>query len=479
MKHSLASLALHLDAEGPPYYQQLIDQIKTALTNGRLKPGDKLPSSRHLAMALGASRSTVSRAYDQLLAEGILLSEPKRGLFASDLMPVQLSQAPVQQANTPLNAPLLRCDSGVDTEAFPAREWAASMRRGWLKPDSRLLAGTYRTGYPPLKAAIADYLYRLRGLECSPEQVFVTGGNRDSLTILQHSLDRLAPQAQWWLENPTYPPIRTLLSSRQGGVASLTMDTEGAQLPSEDSSPQVALLTPNRQYPLGISLSSTRRQAWLRALQERPLWLIEDDYDNEFVYQGRMGVPLMQADSNERTFLVGSFSKVMFRGLRLGFVVVPATHCKAFSNVQQQLGASASLPIQPALADFMTSGQFDRHLNRMRRHYRLKRDLMISLLETHITEGLDWLTPTGGMHINLRFKQDWLARMPAGLQDRAIVERLHRHGVEVEPLSKHYASSKTAQQGFLLGFSNPNEQTMLKVIKALETELQETSATRR
>ena len=476
MKHSLASLALHLEAEGPSYYQQLIDQIKAALVTGRLKPGDKLPSSRQLSMALGVSRSTVSRAYDQLLAEGIVLSEPKRGLFATELIQSQAPQRPAQPGKEAKAHPLLRCDSGVDTEAFPAREWAASLRRSWLKPDKRLLAGAYRTGYPPLKIAIADYLYRLRGLHCSPEQVFVTGGNRDSLTIVQHCLDNLAPEAQWWLENPTYPPIRALLSSRQGGLESLAIDNEGVLLPPERSTPQVALLTPNRQYPLGISLSTSRRQAWLRALQERPLWLIEDDYDNEFVYQGRMGMPLMQADSNDRTFLVGSFSKVMFRGLRLGFVVVPASHCDAFSKAQQQLGASASLPIQPALADFMASGQFDRHLNRMRRHYRLKRDKLTALLEANLSEDLDWTTPTGGMHINLLFKPDRAAQQPAGLRDQAIADRLHRQGVDIETLSKHYDSAETAQQGFLLGFSNPDEQTMLKVIESLAAELKGDSA---
>ncbi|MHA7880502.1 MAG: MocR-like pyridoxine biosynthesis transcription factor PdxR [Saccharospirillum sp.] len=467
MKHTLTSLALHLVAGGPPFYQQLIDQTKAALTNGRLKPGDKLPSSRHLATALGISRSTVSRAYDQLLSEGIVLSEPKRGLFASDLIPAQAQPTRHALKYSEQTPRLLRCDSGVDTEAFPAREWAKSMRRSWLNPDQRLLAGAYATGYPPLKSAISDYLYRLRGLDCLPEQVFVTGGNRDSLTLLQHALDGLAPDASWWLEDPTYPPIRTLLASRTGGARYLDMDAEGACLPPASPIPQIALLTPNRQYPLGINQSHPRRQAWLRALQEHALWLIEDDYDTEFVYQGRMGLPLLQADTSGKTFLVGSFSKVMFRGLRLGFVVAPLTQCEALSHAQKRLGASASLPIQPALADFMANGQFDRHLNRMRRHYRLKRDQMLSLVAQHLAEVFDWTTPSGGMHLNLRFKPQWLAQQPGEFSDRAIARQLANRGVEIETLSSHYAEAETGQQGFLLGFSNPSPETMAQVIRAL------------
>lgn len=467
MKYNLTSLALHLVPDGSPYYQQLIDQTREALASGRLKAGDKLPSSRHLATALGVSRSTVSRAYDQLLAEGILFSKPKRGLFASDLIQVSTPQPTLHTTHKAEPPALLRCDSGVDTEAFPAREWAASMRRSWLKPDRRLLAGAYRTGYPPLKAAIADYLYRLRGLDCTPEQIFVTGGNRDSLTLLQHTLDSLAPGAQWWLEDPTYSPIRALLSGRPGGTAFLDMDAEGACLPPSSKCPQVALLTPNRQYPLGISQSHSRRQAWLRALQEGALWVIEDDYDTEFAYQGRMGLPLMQADSSNRTFLVGSFSKVMFRGLRLGFVVAPLAQCDALNSAQRRLGASASLPIQPALADFMENGQFDRHMNRMRRHYRLKRDHLLRLLEQYLADVFDWSTPSGGMHINLRFKPSWLAQQPTGISDRAIGRQLVQQGIDVETLSGHYALPDNGQQGFLLGFSNPDPGTMEAVVQAL------------
>lgn len=469
MKHALASLTFHLEGAAGPYYQQLIDQVKAGIRLTRLNPGDKLPSSRQLAVSLGVSRSTVARAYEALLAEGFLVSEAKRGLFVAPGARVLLNSVHPPRRDLPVEPPpVVVCDSGADVSAFPARDWAASMRRSWLKPDLQVLEGSYSGGYPPLKEAIADYLYRVRGVSCGAEQVFVTSGNRDALSILQHTLDAQTAGAHWLLENPTYTPMRALLGNRASGLGALEVDAEGARLPPPSDSPQVAIITPNRQYPLGVSMSPTRRQAWLQAMQKAPsLWLIEDDYDNEFVYQGRMGVPLIQADTQGRSFLLGSFSKVLFRGLRLGFVVVPHSQVERFRDSQQALGASASLPIQPVLTDFMRHGRFDRHLNRMRRHYRLKRDRLLGLLANHLRRWCDWQAPHGGMHIRVMLKPDWLAKRPTAVWDRQIAKDLMEINLRLEVLSDHYVAPETGVQGFLLGFSNPSEATMSLVVQAL------------
>jgi len=260
----------------------------------------------------------------------------------------------------------LAFDSGADVSVFPSKEWAASMRRSWLKPDWRVLNGDYESGFPALKEAIRDYLYQVRGLQCHSEQVFLTAGNRDALLQLQHVFVNVAKKAKWWVEDPTYLPIIETLS-QQGNVGLLPMDDDGTRLqPADDSSfspNNVAVLTPGRQYPLGITMSSPRRQEWIQRLQDpsSSWWLVEDDYDNEFVYQGRSNVPLMQTASlhgvaKERLFFIGSFSKVLFRGLRLGFIIAPLKHVKQLARSQKLLGSSVSLPIQPAVADFMIQG---------------------------------------------------------------------------------------------------------------------------
>ena len=236
-------------------------------------------------------------------------------------------------------------------------------------------------------------------------------------------------------------------------------------------------MTPNRQYPLGVSISPACRQRWIQAMQmaNARWWLIEDDYDNEFVYQGRSNVPFMQTVSvhdqaKDRVFFVGSFSKVLFRGLRLGFIVAPAVHVPVLQQSQRELGSSASLPIQPAVADFMLQGHFDRHLNRMRRHYRLKRDALLILLEAHLTAWCDWKKPRGGMHVMIEIKPDVVSVIRSDVcLDILIAQALASKNIVLSPLSSHYAYTQRDNKrlGFLLGFSGPTEEKMKKIITAL------------
>ncbi|MEP0072645.1 MAG: PLP-dependent aminotransferase family protein [Marinomonas sp.] len=488
MKYAMGSLRFSLDEDGAPYYQQLITQIQQGIVSGELSVGDKLPSTRFLAESLGVSRSTTSRAYDQLLAEGVLVSKEKRGVFISALPMVgrrkpssddkRASQSRSQRQQTKKSS----FDAGVDVSVFPTKEWATSMRRSWLNPDLDLLQGGYPTGYPDLKEAIVDYLYRVRGLECAVEQIIVTAGNRDSLILLQHAITSLLePQPSetakkravtWWLESPTYPPMREVLS--QNNIHNIAIDEDGPCLP-EDAAINVGIITPNRQYPLGTNISSKRRQEWLQKLQQSSSewWLVEDDYDNEFVYQGRSDVPFMQTASihetaRDRVFFVGSFSKVLFRGLRLGFIVAPLKYLDLVRQSQATLGSSSSLPIQPAVADFMLQGSFDRHINRMRRHYRIKRDFLLALLDDKLSEWFDWKKPRGGMHILIEFKADVLSAFPETCLDARIASELRLRNACFFTLSSHYVDQASSRQGFLLGFSGPSESTMSKLVGELE-----------
>ncbi|PJE56429.1 GntR family transcriptional regulator [Marinomonas sp. BSi20584] len=484
MKHAIASLRFSLE-DGEPYYKQLMEQIQQGIVSGELSVGDKLPSSRFLAGSLGVSRSTTSRAYDQLIAEGILTSEEKRGVFVAALPMV--SHRSAKQSSSDLlsrseTSPKWAFDSGADVTVFPTKEWAASMRRSWLNPDLTVLEGGYTTGYPDLKVAIVDYLYRVRSLECSAEQIIVTAGSRDSLLLLQHAITSIGDSEyspmKWWLEEPTYSPIREVIPSHAKAGA-LFIDEDGPGFPDSEHTSNVAIVTPNRQYPLGVSISAARRQQWLLALQENSpsWWLVEDDYDNEFVYQGRSNVPFMQTASvhdqaRDRVFFVGSFSKVLFRGLRLGFIVAPMKHIATLQKSQRVLGSSASLPIQPAVADFMLQGHFDRHVNRMRRHYRLKRDFLLALLDQHLAPWFDWKKPRGGMHVLIALKPDCLFTMEVdvALDQQIAQELIDSDGVCLSPLSVHYANNlgEKSQFGFLLGFSGPSEETMVHIIVALK-----------
>lgn len=480
MKHAIASLRFSL-SEGASYYQQLMTQIQQGITDGALEVGDQLPSSRALATTLGVSRSTTSKAYDHLIAEGILVSEEKRGVFVA-AQPLALGRPkhevlPYPQPSAP---PLVVFDSGVDVTVFPTKEWAASQRRSWLNPDPLVLQGRYPTGYPALKEAIADYLYRVRGMVCQPEQIIVTAGSRDSVILLQHAISELVKpssgakeKAVWWLEDPSYVPTREVIS-QYCETALLPVDEAGATLIPSDSANNVALLTPNRQYPLGVAMSSLRRQEWLQRLEssDQNWWLIEDDYDNEFVYQGRVDVPLtqtakMHGAAAQRIFFMGSFSKVLFRGLRLGFIVAPLKHVAQLHTSQKALGFSVSLPMQPGVADFMQHGGFDRHINRMRRHYRLKRDALLALLKTHLSPWFHWQKPSGGMHILIEINNEMLSLKDNKRSDDIIAKDLLANNVQLSTLSSHYVEGGL-RQGFILGFSGASIEDMQYLVNVVK-----------
>lgn len=466
---SSASLSLIIDHESKlPIYLQLQQQLEHLVTENRLKAGEKIPSSRELAIALGISRTSTLKAIDNLIAEGVLISREKKGVFVSDsppnlLMPVtQTGSSTIEKQKHNIGF-----NSGADTANFPNRLWAQSMKNAWIQPDDRVLQGHFSDGLPELKMQIVDYMKQLRGLVSCPTQIIVTAGNRDALTILSHALLR-GEQDEVWLENPCYPKIPTLFRWFGKHIKPLTLDEQGAVVPKEITG--LALLTPCRQYPLGVSMSSERRQEWLNFLQKsseigRKTWLIEDDYDNEYVYQGRNAVPLMQQDRTQSTFFIGSFSKVMFRGLRLGFIISPLSEVKRIIESQKQLGFAGALAVQPALADFMQTGKFATHIRRMRRLYLQKRNFMaekLSILKPYF----DWQIPNGGMHLVVYLKPEYEAR------ESQIFQKLMEQGISIATLSSHYIAPDT-RYGFILGFSQPSEAQLTNAINLLLQVLQQ------
>lgn len=455
-----ASLSLSLEGDSSqPCYRQIEIKLRQLIDQKRLKAGDRLPSSRELAQSLGVSRTSTLNAYNQLIAEGFVISKARKGLFVADNQPPRPSQSqPVARISSPStlqqrDLPSI-FDAGADVSRFPGRQWANSMRRGWLKADFGLLQGSYSSGLPALKQQVAEYLRQLRGLECEPQQIVITAGNRDALTILSQAL--CSPSTTLWLENPCYRPMYELLSMLNTPPQPLTLDEQGARLPQSDCCSAMVFLTPNRQYPLGTVMSPARREQWLNWQQQclaagHSLWLVEDDYDSEFIYQGRSHVPLMQLDRRQGTFFVGSFSKVLFRGLRLGFIVAPAEQAERLRQAQQTLGSSAALISQPTLAEFIQSGEFARHLRRMRRHYLNNRNRLIEMIEP-LAPWLDWRRPQGGMHLATELKPRWQQTDNPDYFDNRVAKLALEKGLKLNTLSSHYFTPE-ARQGFILGFS--------------------------
>lgn len=522
-RNIISSLQFLLNDDDGPLYQQLYQQISAHIRQGRLQPHDRLPGSRALAESLGVSRSTVVNSYERLIAEGLVVSKSRSGIFVAEDALLLLDQlqctgrpddltkysCPETSEKTVLS---LSFNSGIDPKAFPQQAWLKSMRASWHNPDPMVLSDNCPTGLPALKQAIADYLYQLRGLRCQPQQILITAGSRDALTLIRHTLEKISPGVNWLCENPTYPPIRELIRSwkqPQQALSQLEIDEEGCLLPDQAISPNptkftASVLTPNRQYPMGIAMSSSRRQQWLSYLQQEQGWLIEDDYDNEFHYRGRSGIPLMQADSSGRVLFVGSFSKVLFRGLRLGFIVASQELYPKLHQSRIELGASAALPMQPVVAEFMQNGDFARHINRMRRHYRQKRDYLLNLCQKKLNPWFDWQQPQGGMHLLIFLKSSLLAEYQTNEKalDLKISQSMRLQHIIMHPLSYHFHSeeceiekseiqkskkvveqllhhsrpkpaSKPALQGFVLGFTGPDEATLQHMVETLAQRMTE------
>ena len=444
-----------------PRFQQLYQQVCQGVVSGRLPAGCRLPSSRVLAQELGVSRSVVVQAYDQLVAEGVLTSSAKQGVYVAEgQVTAPMTPERSNVSSPPAKTKRQQFDSGADIHVFPNRAWAASMRRAWLNPTPGVLAGEESGGYEPLKRGICQYLFQLRGLECTPEQVFIVAGNRDALALLQHTLQTSV--AHWCIEDPCYPPIRASFAQH----LALPVDTEGALPPT--GSRWAAVLTPCRQYPLGMAYSSLRRELWLNALAVEKGFIVEDDYDNEFVYQGKPQVPWYQVAAlrgmaQERIFYVGSLSKVLFRGLRLGFVVVPKSWVSRVAMSQQQLGNAASLPMQPVVADFIETGAFYRHLNRMRRHYRQKRDYLLALLEQHLAPWFTWERPSGGMHCVIYMKGEYATES----RQWALHNCAKCQGLHLSWLADHFSLPGDHPKALVLGFTAPSTEELEQWVKLL------------
>lgn len=446
-----------------PLYVQLQQQIEALIVAKRVAMDAKIPSSRELAKNLGISRTSTLRALDTLVAEGVLIAKPKRGLYVAKNQRLLLQNTRKQQSaplhkeiNTAPQAMLF--SSGSDVTAFPTKRWAKCMQAGWQNASKPMLEGHYDSGLPALKVQVSKYLHALRGLQSEPNQIVITAGNRDSLTIISHALSH----RKVWLESPCYPPVVSLFNLLTQPIHALKVDAHGACIPNIPEG--LAVLTPCRQYPTGSPMSSLRRQAWLELLAQKapsaaPLYVIEDDYDNEYVFKGRASVPLMQQDSSSCVLFVGSFSKVLFRGLRLSFIVCPPPLVANIQASQKALGISSTTAMQPALTEFMASGFFTSHLRKMQRLYASKRAaLLASLVELSAFLNID--TRKGGMHVCA-----YLKPMYSHLES-TIVNTAKQRSLVLNTMSSHYfhthENCQPKMYGFVLGFTQPTLEEIAK-----------------
>jgi len=443
---------------GSPLYRQIYDRVLAAIAAETLCSGDRLPSARALAKELGVARGTVELAYSLLTSEGYLLALGQKGTVVNP----ELQKPPMSGTTLPVssevieNSPdalwrpphLLPFQMGVPAlDEFPRKIWArlgARYLRGMRSGD---LDYPSPHGLPALRSAIASYLQVSRGIDCGAHQVFITSGWRSSLSLVAHTLLHAGERA--WVEDPGYPTTRQVLRQFGMEIEAVPVDAEGMDVEQAITRPhpaQFVMVTPGHQSPLCMALSLPRRRLLLDWAARNGAWVVEDDYDGEYRYVSRPLPALASLDRNGRVLYAGTFSKVLFPGIRLAYLVVPQGKVAAFERVGRALFSACSPAITQALvAEFIAEGHFTRHIQRMRRLYSERRDWTIQALERSLPKGMQVERSPGGMHVVLL--------LPEGVSDTALAEQLLAKGMAVQPLSRWSVSSRR-QSGLLLSFTN-------------------------
>ncbi|MFY0309892.1 PLP-dependent aminotransferase family protein [Leisingera sp. D0M16] len=425
-------------ASAEPIYLQIVSALRRQISDGSLAIGTRLPSSRALAQDLGVARSTVVTAYEQLVAEGFAEARRGAGIFVCDVAPIQPPQAPPppQTVLTP-PAPGMLQPGAPDPAVFPARSWARCVSRVARMDPLSLSHQEDSFGDPELRREIAAYAARWRGIECSADQVLVTSGAREALEL---AMDFLVEGEDIALEAPGFTPTQRFARARGWTVRWLRAGERGAEVPRQMA--KVTLLTPSHQFPLGGTLPVPQRQAFLQAARERDGWIIEDDFDSEFRYAGQP-VPAMAAlDREGRCIYAGTFSKTFSHALRLGYAILPPALVPRFRAQFIHPSAGAAITAQRPLAEFMASGQYDRHIRRARRLYAERYAAAADALA-------EWPEALG-----------YFRRHNAGMQicfhlanpraDAQICRHAAKAGYGVRPLSPHDPAGRS--QGLLIGF---------------------------
>lgn len=469
-----------------PMYLQLDAQIRAAVLSGTLVKGDRLPATRQLAKDLGVSRITIQLTYDQLVAEGFLTAATGSGTFVAEIPYEVLPAAPnfLQTAHEPGARLSTRGQAIAQTGAMTRIGMSRPFRpgvpaaelfplRAWSKLWSRSLASLGREhfgygppgGYPALRKAIAIHLGNARGIICDPGQVVVTTGAQQSFAL--SALALLDPGDVAWGEYPGHTAGRDVLKALGARTFSVPIDDDGLDLDrgrAEYENPKLIFVTPSHQHPLGITMSLRRRLELLAFAKEVGSWILEDDYDSEFRYSGRPLPALQGLDRAGRVIYAGSFSKVIYPSLRLGYVVVPPDMIDAFTAAQTVLTHGVSLLPQMVLAEFMESGGFATHIRKMRVVYAERRSQLLNYLHEHASKHLEAPSSEAGMHLMC-----WLKNKK--FDDLVVSEQLWTAGIEVVPLSI-YCDRPYHRQGLLLGFTGvpPNEMeaNVRKLVGVLE-----------
>ncbi len=463
-----------------PLYRQLYEGYRNAIAERRLRGGQRLPSTRALASELGISRIPVLNAFEQLLAEGYFETRPGSGTFVARSLPtvttparpVDGSAARARPRQVARRVALLRGSESrwlrgkgpfnvgqVPADRFPLAAWSRFVARRWRHTDRSLLAYGPTMGLPALREAVAEYLRTARAVRCEAEQVLIVSGSQQALALTARVL--IDPGSPVWLEEPGDFGAQNVLVGAGAELVPVPVDDEGLDVAAGLElcpRPRAVFVTPSHQFPLGVTMSAARRLQLLDWASDTGTWIVEDDYDSEYRFSNQPIASLQGLDRAGRVIYIGTFTKILFSSLRLGYLVVPPDLVPAFVEARRAADMSSPTLPQAALADFIREGHFARHIRRTRALCRERRAALVDAIDRRLRGALEVLGDEAGMYLT--------AALPRGSRDRPISERAAEQGLWLAPLSECYLG-QPERQGFLLGYAGTPDDAIAAALERL------------
>jgi len=458
------------NSSGEPAYRQLYRLVCRAILDGHLEADTRLPSSRTLASDLGIARNTVIQVYEQLTLEGYVNAATGRGTYVEDLSQ-DLIDHPSVLRNGGAKRPAASVDRGLsmrgqdlinhvgfsnrqmgafmpgipDVAGFPFKAWMSIQNRQWRRDASKLMSYAPAGGYDPLRHAVSEYLGSVRSVNSTARQVIITTGIHQAIDVAMRLLCQIGDIV--WIEEPSYWGVRNLVLSSGLKAIPISVDQEGMCPTADDLArpPKLIVVTPSHQYPLGMVMSLARRRMLLEYARQNGCWIIEDDYDSEFRFGSRPLPSLQGLDDAGLVFYAGSFSKTLFPGLRVGYLVVPDNMAIFFAQAVAELYREGQLITQSVLAQFLREGHLTSHIRRMRNLYAERRLGLIEAISTRYGNAVDIVGEHAGLHLVLA--------LPAYSDDHRITHEAFERGVVVRPLSNYYLKASSVKKGLLLGYA--------------------------
>ena len=459
-------LWIPIDRDGNiPLIKQIYQYLREQILCGALQEGDKLPSTRELANYLGVSRNTILDAYEQLIAEGFLITQRGAGTFIAEgtFLERRNRQKMTVSKSTKLVTDVIDFRSGIpDLTLFPRKVWAKLSQETWNDAEALTFGYDQPEGRLELREVLSSYLFRTRGVSCHPEQIIITSGATQALTLLAKLL--LSPDDHVVIEDPITTDIQTIFQATGASLYPIPVDEKGintALLPKH-LCPEFIFITPSHQFPLGSTLPIQRRIELIEYVRQKNSYIVEDDYDSEFRFEG-LPISSLQGLEEERVVYIGSFSKILSPALRIGYVILPyhlidhGRELKWFSDLH-----TPSID-QLVLARFIKNGYLERHILKMKKLYKRRRDLLMSELKKSFSEKVTFLGYSTGLHIVTEWKDIIFSEQ--------VMKRLEESHVKIYPVEDHSINKGKHRNRMIIGYGHLRSVEITEGVQRLKSAL--------